>query len=167
MAQPLAPHGGNDDVYTPPALAQRILDHYKVSGRVIDPCRGKGAFWREGWDWCEIKEGRDFLDWSGNWWPPAVARHYDWCVTNPPWSKLRPFLQRAMQVSDNVVFLCLVNAFWMKARLRDMAQAGFAIREIALVETPPKPWPQTGFALGAVHVQRGYVGDIKVGNLSL
>ncbi len=66
-----------------------------------------------------------------------------------------------MEVSDNVVFLCLINAFFMKARLRDIHSSGFGIKEILCVDTPPKPWPQTGFQLGAVHIQRGYKGDIK------
>lgn len=107
-------------------------------------------------DWCEIAEGKDFLKHGGR---------YDWIVTNPPWSKIRPFLQKSMELSDNIVFLCLVNAFFMKARLRDMKEHGFGIKEILFVPTPEKPWPQTGFALGAVHVQRDYFGDIKVSNV--
>jgi hypothetical protein len=70
-----------------------------------------------------------------------------------------------MECSNNVVFLCLVNAFFMKARLRDMEEAGFGIREILFVPTPPKPWPQTGFSLGAVHIQRGWTGDCKMTTL--
>lgn len=60
-----------------------------------------------------------------------------------------------------MVFLCLVNAFFMKARMRDMEKEGFGMKEILFVPIPPKPWPQTGFALGAVHIQRGYTGDVK------
>lgn len=33
------------------------------------------------------------------------------------------------------------------------------------VPTPPKPWPQTGFALGAVHIQRGYTGPVTFSKL--
>lgn len=79
----------------------------------------------------------------------------------PPWLKLRAFLRHGMDKAENVVFLCLVNAFFMKARMRDMEEAGFGMKEILFVPTPPKPWPQTGFALGAVHIQRGYTGPVK------
>lgn len=100
-------------------------------------------------DWCEIADGRDFLAIDAN-------THYDYVVTNPPWSKMRPFLQQSMKSADNVIFLCLVNAFFMKARIRDIRSAGFGFKEILFVDTPPKPWPQTGFALGAVHIQKGF-----------
>lgn len=162
MSRPLAPSGGNDDVMTPRYIADAIIAHYKPAGRILEPCRGMAtppAFHREGWDWCEVKEGVDFLS------RDFGSAHYDWVVTNPPWSLMRPFLRRSMEVADNVVFLCLINAFWMKARLRDMNEMGFAIKEILMVETPPKPWPQTGFALGATHIQRGYKGDVRISQL--
>jgi hypothetical protein len=164
--QPLAPKGGNDDVMTPRDLAAAIINHYKPVGAILDPCRGAGAFYDQfpnagsGCnDWCELKEGRDFLiyDFQG--------RRFDWLLTNPPWSLLRPFLKRSMEVSDNIVFLCLVNAFFMKARLRDIEEAGFGLKEILLVPQPPPPWPATGFALGATHLQREYRGKITLSKL--
>lgn len=166
MSRPLAPHGGNDCVMTPRPLARQIIEHFNPTGRSLDPCRGDGAFYDQfdgdatEKDWCEIAQGRDFLKWR---WKDEHP--FTWVITNPPWSLIRPFLKRSMEVADNVAFLCLVNAFWMKARLRDMKAAGFGIREILLVETPPKPWPQTGFQLGTVHVQRGWSGAISVSQL--
>lgn len=165
MSQPLAPRGGNDRVYTPPPLARAIVNHFKPEGFVVEPCAGpvgKQPFVDAMTDcnlaWYEIDEGSDFLT-SDN------CVRFDWAVTNPPWSKLREFLKKSMSISDNVVFLCLVNAFFMKARIRDMKEAGFGIREILFVPTPPKPWPQTGFALGAVHVQREYDGLVAMTHL--
>lgn len=158
MSQPLAPKGGNDCVYTPPELAQRIVAHFKPSGYACDPCYGKNAFYDalaensklvRGY---EIADGLDFLQTSRS------EGSYNWIITNPPWSQLRAFLNKSMEVADNVVFLCLVNAFFMKARQADMKAARFGMREIVFVPTPPKPWPQTGFSLGAVHIQRGYLG---------
>lgn len=155
MSRPLAPKGGNDRVYTPDYLAKQIVAHFKPRGRILEPCKGKGAFTKlmPGCDWCELDEGRDFLQHEGQ---------YDWVVTNPPWSKLRDFLQHSMELSDNVVFLCLVNAFFMRARQRDMREAGFGMAEILFVDTPPPPWPQTGFSLGAVHIQHGYCGPLEL-----
>lgn len=166
MSQPLAPKGGNDRVYTPPALAKAIVDHFKPSGMLLEPCAGKGAFVdamlpyaTNGFVECfELDEGTDFLI--------SQQEPVCWTITNPPWSKFRAFLNKAMEVSDNVVFLCLVNAFFMKARQEDMRKAGFSMREILFVPTPPKPWPQTGFSLGAVHIQRHYHGPVTLSYLT-
>jgi len=153
----LVPNGGNDKVYSPSWLAKAIVEHFKPEGKILEPCKGNGAFTdlMPGCDWCEIDLGRDFLTTS-------TRKRYTWTVTNPPWSQFRAFLQKAMAVSDNVVFLSLVNAFFMKARLNDMKLAGFGFREFLMVPTPVAPWPQTGFQLGAVHIQRGYHGPVTM-----
>lgn len=155
-SRPLVPSNGNDIVYTPDELALAIVQHFKPSGRVLEPCAGGGAFVRALGGVCdtfELQEGTDFLQQSGKW---------DWVVTNPPWSKLRAFLKHSMTVADNVVFLCLVNAFFMRARWGDIESSGFAVKEILVCDQPPKPWPQTGFLLGAVHVQRGFAGPVTI-----
>ena len=153
--QPLCPKGGNDKVYTPSTLSSLIVNHFNPSGKIVEPCRGKGSFssLMPGCDWFEIDDGKDFL---------LAEGHWDWAVTNPPWSQFRPFLKKSMEVADNVVFLALLNAWFMKARMRDMKEAEFGIAEILLVDTPSKPWPQTGFQLADVHIKRGYRGDIKL-----
>lgn len=155
--RPLAPRGGNDRVYTPDALAASIVSHFKPSGKMLEPCRGTGAFAKAmpGCSWCELDEGSDFLKWT---------QPVDWVVTNPPWSQFRKFLQHSMAVSENVVFLSLLNAFFMRARVRDMQQAGFGIVEILLLPTPPLPWPQTGFQLAATHIRKGHDGLTKFSN---
>lgn len=151
-SRPLAPCGGNDKVWTPQPLALKIIEHFKPTGRILEPCKGQGAFTSlMTCDWCEIDEGRDFL---------KVEGHWDWIVTNPPWSQFRAFLNKSMAVADNVVFLALLNAWFMKARVLDMRKAGFGIVEVLMVDTPPKPWPQTGFQLAAVHIKRGHNGPV-------
>ncbi len=95
--------------------------------------------------WSEIKRGRDFFAWT---------QPVDWIITNPPWSEIRRFLQHAMTVADHVVFLVTINHLWTKARVRDIREAGFGIREIVLVDMP-KSFPQSGFQLGAVYLSRG------------
>ena len=153
----LAPRGGNDRVYTPPDLAAKIVRHFMPSGRILEPCAGQGAFvtalkeecGEESVDWCEVDQGLDFFDWE---------ERVDWIVTNPPWSQFRPFLRHAMAVADNVVFLCLTNAWFMKARRRDMQEYGFGLVEILEIEAPPSPWPQTGFQLSAAWARRGWTG---------
>jgi hypothetical protein len=163
MSNPLVPRNGNDKVFTPDYLAKAIIQHFNLKGFVLDPCKGKGAFYdnfpvRCTRDWCEIDEGRDFLTYD--------CGTVDWVVGNFPWSQIRAFHKRAMSISDNMISLCLTNALFMKARQRDMEEMGFGIKEILFVDTPPKPWPQTGFSLSANHLQRGWKGDIKISKLS-
>src|SRR5437016_5113358 len=78
--------GGNDCLQTPPELARAIVEHFRPSGKILEPCRGDGAFTdaMPGCDWCELKLGIDFLTFT--------SRGYNWLVTNPPWSLLRQFL---------------------------------------------------------------------------
>jgi len=157
--QPNRDYISNDDIQTPIELAARIVRHFRPRGRVLEPCKGCGNFLRHlpGAHWCEIKEGRDFFDWKD----PV-----DWIITNPPWSQIRRFLQHAMTVADHVVFLMTINHVWTKARLRDIRESGFGIREICLVEMP-ESFPQSGFQLGAVHVGRGWKGDIRLSDLTV
>ena len=105
--------------------------------------------------WCEIKRGRDFFDWD---------QPVDWIITNPPWSQIRDFLCHAMEMADHVVFLFTINHLWTKARLRDIHNADHGIREIVLVKMP-KTFPQSGFQLGAVHLQYGWKGKITLSEL--
>lgn len=156
--QPNRDYDSNDVVMTPLHLAKRIVDHFNPTGRILEPCRGAGHFHRflPGADWCEINEGRDFFDWK---------KPVDWIVTNPPWSQIRPFLQHSMSLANDIVFLMTVNHVWTKARIRDIYSSGFAIKEICLVEMPPE-FPQSGFQLGAIHISRGWKGDMKYSDIS-
>ena len=158
--QPNRDYVSNDEVQTPLDLAERLVKHFKPSGRILEPCRGDGHFLRflpKGTEWCEINDGRDFLQWN---------QPVDWIITNPPWSKIRAFLAHAMSLSTDVVFLLTINHVWTKARIRDIRQAGFGIKEIVLVEMP-QSFPQSGFQLGAVHVSKGWTGPIGFTDLSV
>jgi hypothetical protein len=157
--QPNRDYDSDDVVQTPVEMAERIVNHFKPKGRVLEPCRGDGNFLRfmPGASWCEIKEGRDFYDWK---------QKVDWIVTNPPWSQIRRFLQHSMMLAENVVFLVTVNHLWTKARIRDIGEFGFGIKEICLVEMP-KAFPQSGFQLGAIHLARNWANKITLTDLSI
>lgn len=154
--RPIAQKNGNDKVMTPKWLAKDILFHFRPAGKILEPCCGTGNFLKVmPMDWFEIDKGKDFLEAIGHW---------DWIITNPPYSQYRAFMNKSFAVADNVVFLQLINATWYKARLRDMAAAGFGIKEILLLETP-KEFPQFGFQLGCVYYKKNWKGKITVNNL--
>ncbi len=60
-----------------------------------------------------------------------------------------------MSVANNVYFLFTINHLWTKARLRDIMEFDFGIKEILIFDTP-KEFPQSGFQLGMVHIQKGH-----------
>ncbi|BCV04978.1 MAG: hypothetical protein CM15mV95_500 [Caudoviricetes sp.] len=43
---------------TPEYLAINIINHFKPTGKILDPCRGTGAFYNnfntDDKDWCEL-----------------------------------------------------------------------------------------------------------------
>ncbi len=147
-----------DIVFTPPELAVAIIEHYKPSGVLLDPAYGNGAFFENFpkgavTDWCEIAKNKDFFEYKGK---------VDWVITNPPWSIIKEFLRHAYTLSDNIVFLAPITHFVTKARLREMKEGSFAIKEILCVPTPKANWPQSGFQLAAVHLKKDYNGPIYV-----
>ena len=158
----------SDIVYTSPALARRIVDYLDPEGFCVDPCRGRGAFYDaldpENRDWCEIREGRDFLTWE-------FDRPVDWCITNPPFSDAYANIAaRAFSIAKNVAFLVkLPVAIGTYARHRAWREAGHGLREIIYL-----PWAEAeflaennapkapeGFVLTVVWWQRGWQGEVR------
>jgi len=145
----------DDRVMTPDWLARSIIEDFRPAGRILEPCCGDGAFLRylpSGALWCELDRGRDFLHFEGR---------VDWIVTNPPWSRFKPFLIKSLQIADNIVFLVPIVHFWGRARLRAIASGGFGFVRIKAYPEPAT-FPQMGFQLGATHLQRGYGGPTQI-----
>lgn len=150
----------NDLFQTPLNYAEKIVKHFNPKGKILEPCKGDGNFLKalklygdniDSIEWCEILEQKDFMNYSGK---------VDWIITNPPYSKMRKFMQKSMEVSNNIVFLTTINHLWLKARLRDIFENGFGIKEIVIFDTP-KSFPQSGFQIGCFYLCKGYDGDIK------
>jgi hypothetical protein len=141
----------HDLVVTPEWLAQRIVDYFQPSGVLLDPARGTGPFFRamqrysKDVRWCEKAAGVDFFTWH---------EPVDWIITNPPFSKLRRFIQHAMTLAPNIAFVGTCSQFMLKARLRDMREAGFGLRLIAF-DQPPPPWPGCGFQPAVGYMRKG------------
>ena len=92
------------------------------------------------------------MDWDGS---------VDWIITNPPWSRLRQFLVKAMETTDNIVFLSALTRYSTKARLAAMRAHGFGMRSFVLCPEPKGNWPRSGFQLGAAHLQRNWDGPCE------
>jgi len=166
MAKSLSPGitgPSTDLVFTPTELAASIINHLPLTGKVLDPSRGAGAFYNQfpahlDKDYCEITEGKDFFDYD---------QRVDWVVTNPPWSLMRQFLLHGFKIADNVSYLTTVNHAFTKARINDAKQHDFWLKEILLVDTPKAPWPQSGFQLGMITWSKGYNGHTNICELAI
>ena len=157
-SQPDRNYTSNDVVMTPIELCRALYRHFSPKGKILEPCRGTGNFYNvfaQPKDWCEITEGRDFFGYREN---------VESIMTNPPWSQVRAFLGHSMEIANNIYFLMTVNHIWTKARIRDIAQNGFGIREICIFDTPSN-FPHSGFQVGMVYIKRGYAGDIVLGRV--
>lgn len=145
----------DDIVLTPPDVARDVVDHFRPSGRILDPCRGDGVFYdlMPGCDWCEIREGKDFFLWS---------EPVDWIVSNPPYSIFSDFLRHSFDVAENIVFLIPTNkVFNSDSMIRAIWKWGGVVEIYNISGGSALGFP-IGFAIGAVHFKRGYKGDIRM-----
>ena len=142
-----------DIIYTPDDVAEEIVSVFTPSGKILDPCKGDGAFlkYMPGADWCEIREGRDFFEYT---------KHVDWIVGNPPYSAWKDWLNHSFEIADNIVYLAPVNkAFNSYYVMRDTVNFG-GIRHIYVIGTGSTVGFDIGFAVGAVYFKRGWQGEI-------
>jgi len=155
----------SDKVYTPDWLAEAIVSHYKPRDKCLEPCAGGGAFVRAMKKYgvanvteYELDRGQDFL-------LAPEEKRFDWSISNWPWSIFRKFLQKNLIMADNIVTLTTINhCLCLKARLRDIKEAGYYIQEVLMLDTP-KEFPQSGFQLGAIHISKNKK-DIRISYLN-
>jgi len=150
------PQNPNDVVFTPDWLAKEIIEHFAPVGVCLDPCKGDGAFYNNlpaGSHWCEITEGKDFFQWTNK---------VDWIISNPPFSGFFEFLTHSFTIADNIVYVVPFNKVFNAWRnLVEIAKYG-GIKEIYLVGKGTEIGWKVGFAIAAVHFQRGYEGGITM-----
>jgi hypothetical protein len=147
----------NDGVFTPEPIAEKIVSMFPISGRVLEPCKGEGAFMKylpEGTEWCEIAEDKDFFTLSRE-------SHYDWIVTNPPYSDFDRFLALSFELADNVVFLVpFAKVFKSMGTLRKVDEYGGMV-SIWIIAAGRCGFP-FGFPAAAIYFKRDYNGETKI-----
>jgi hypothetical protein len=145
-----------DVVMTPADVARMIVNHFQPAGRILDPCRGNGAFWNAmpGAEWCEIAEGKDFMEWK----TPV-----DWIVSNPPYSTFWDFLEHSFKLAENIVYLIPLHKIWSGHRYMKAITQWGGLRETLIIGTGTSIGFPVGLSVGAVHFQRGYAGPMVIG----
>lgn len=145
-----------DVVYTPDWVAQDMVRFFNPSGRILEPCRGDGAFMRHlpaCAEWCEIAEGRDFF---------VRSEPVDWIIGNPPYSLTRPWFRHSYTLAADIVYLVpLRNVFSGYGFLDEIRRFG-GIPNIRVYGTGGSLGFPMGNAVGAIHMRRGYDGPTRL-----
>ncbi len=143
-----------DVVYTPDWVAEDMVNHFKPIGKVLESCKGDGAFMRylPDAEWCEIELGKDFYKWHD----PV-----DWIIGNPPYRQLAKWLEHSFNLANDVCYLLPMNCIWnsMK-RMRLVYDYGGVVEMKAYGEGSIFGFGY-GFAVGAIHFRRNYTGLIR------
>lgn len=143
-----------DVVYTPDWVARDMVEFFKPSGRILEPCKGDGVFLKylpPHTEWCEIQEGRDFFKW---------VEPVDWVFGNPVYKNFSDWLDHSFSIAENVVFLVPLQYVWVSTkRLKTIKKYGGIVRSHAYPESAFKDW-SINFMTGAIHFQRNYRGPM-------
>ena len=146
-----------DKVYTPENIAKLIINKFNLSGKVLDPFKGQGAFYNSypetvKKDWCEIDEGKDFFEYK---------EHVDWIVSNPPYSIYDEVMNHSFEIADNIVYLVPLNKIVSSlGRVKKIQEFG-GVPYIYIIGASRCGFP-FGFPCCAIYVKRGYTGETKI-----
>lgn len=143
-----------DVVYTPDWVAKDMVDFFKPTGRILEPCAGDGVFLRylpPDTDWCEIEKGQDFFAWR---------EPVDWIVGNPPYKVFNAWLRHSFTLADNIAYVFPLNKIYNDfGMLKDIYRYG-GIPIVRPYGRGEKAFFPMGYAVGSVHFQRGYTGGM-------
>lgn len=145
----------SDIVYTPESVSKWIINFLRPTGEILDPCKGDGAFWKHlpSADYCEIKEGLDFFDYS---------KKVDWIIGNPPYSIFKDFLEKSFELAENVSFLVPTNKVFQRQVIMEMINKWGGVKSIIVYGSGNLIGFPFGFSVGNFHFQKGYKGQCKI-----
>jgi len=144
-----------DVVYTHAEVARQIVEHFKPSGRILEPCKGDGAFlqWLPTAEYCEIVEGKDFF---------ACNEKFDWLIGNPPYSIMLEWMEHSFEVANDIVYLVPIHkvvAAW--GTFRAILKWG-GIVEMLVFGSGSSIGFDFGLTVGAVHLRKGWQGGTRI-----
>jgi hypothetical protein len=145
-----------DVVYTPDWVVRDMVEYFKPSGRILEPCCGDGAFMRylpADALWCEIERGRDFFAWS---------QHVDWIIGNPPYNLIDEWLDHSFQCANDILYLIPMNyPFNSWKRIRSIIDYG-NIKAMRCYDKNRIFGNDYNRPMSAFHFKRGYTGATMI-----
>lgn len=126
-----------DIVMTQPSMAKHLINQikFKEGDIVMEPCKGKGAFYDNLPDnvekiYCEINEDKDYLEFNGK---------VDITLSNPPFVPRKlfwSFMEKAMETTNREIYwlinLISLNVFTPR-RLDEMKEKNWFIQSFHIV----------------------------------
>ena len=146
----------DDIVFTPEPIVKDIISFFPIEGKCLDPCSGDGAFLKhlpEDSDWCEIRKGKDFFDYS-----EAV----DWIVGNPPYSIFLDFLKHSCRLAENIVYILPTNKIFQSFSIMDTIDNYGGIKAILVYGGGQRIGFPFGFSVGAFYFKKNYAGGSRI-----
>ena len=142
-----------DIVYTPDWVARDMIDYFRPTGKILEPCRGDDAIYRylpAGSDWCEIERGRDFFKWD---------KKADWIITNPPFERFADWHGHGLYIAPNVVYLLPAHLFFRAGSRIEHARKDGWMKHVRFYGNGGDLDFPMGNPIAAMHFVRGYLGN--------
>jgi len=131
----------NDVFITPKALAKNHIDMItSLPGELwLDPCKNSGSYYDQYPEWvekdyCEILEGKDFLEYSGN--PDVIC-------DNPPYSMLDKWFKKVIELNPRVYSTLIGVGNLTARRIEWFEKAGYGITKLKML----KVWKWYGMSV--------------------
>ena len=143
-----------DVVYTPEWVAKDMVKYFNPGGSILEPCSGDGVFLKylpDNTKWCEIQRGRDFFAWH---------KRVDWLFGNPPYGIYSKWLDHSMNIASDIVYLLPVNKAFNSWAMINRVNDWGGIAAIRVYGAGARLGFPIGYAIGAIHYQKGYTGKI-------
>lgn len=126
----------NDIIYTPKQLALNCINSvpFVAGDKVLDPFYGKGVWYDNYPDFVD----KDFTEIR----PPHETNFFtydqevDWCVSNPPFSKLNRVFEKSIEVSRKGFAYIMAGHNITKKRMQMVNEANFGLTGIAYFFVP-------------------------------
>jgi hypothetical protein len=144
---------GHDRIFTPEWVAADMVAWFQPNGRILDPCKGEGAFVNlmPEAEWCEITEGRDFFAWHES---------VDWVISNPPYSLLREWMRHSFLISENILYLIPADRYFRAWGFIKETYEWGGLKHIRWYDSGAKLGFPMGNPIAALHWKKGYRGPV-------
>lgn len=140
-----------DVVYTPGWLAKELIDYFKPSGSILEPCAGDNAFLKylPTAAWCEITKGKDFF---------LCHDKFDWVFGNPPYKIFGDWLRHSFEIAENIMYLIPINKIYNSyGTMKEIKKYG-GVSKIYVIGRGELANFTMGYPVGGVHFKKNYKG---------
>ena len=144
-----------DIVPTLGVIAEGIVEWLNPQGICLDPCRGDGVFYNllPNPEWCELKEGRNFYDYTKN---------IDWIIGNPPYSKFEKWLEHSFEIAHDVAYILPTNKVFQRKLIMNMINEWGGIKGLMVYGSGTSVGFPFGFSVGTFHFSKDYRGKCEL-----